>query len=166
MKLMFVYGTLKRGSYNNIMLGKSKFLGRAVTKPSLNIKSIGIPIVVAPFSDAMRETAKPIIGEVYKVSKRIIDMVDILEGHPDLYKRFLIDIETKNETLEAYIYLFQQDNFTIEPNFEQTGTDRSILITEEGYEWIEVRCPDCGSEIEMLETGVGVCYTCKKLVEF
>lgn len=165
MELMFVYGTLKRGSHNNIMLGKSKFLGRAVTKPGLNIKSIGIPIVVAPFSDAMKKAAKPIIGEVYKVSKRTINIVDVLEGHPNLYKRFLIDIEMKNKTLKAYIYLFRQDNFTIEPNFEQIGADCSILITEEGYEWIENRCPDCGGEIEVLGNNIGICYSCRKVVE-
>jgi gamma-glutamylaminecyclotransferase len=165
MKLMFVYGTLKQGSHNNIMLGKSKFLGRAVTKPKLNIKSVGIPIVMTPFSDAMRKTAKPIIGEVYKVSKKTINTVDILEGHPDLYKRFLIDVEVENKILEAYIYLFQSDNFTIEPNFEHTGTDCSITITEEGYEWVEVRCPDCGGELDVLGNDVGICYNCRKLVE-
>jgi gamma-glutamylcyclotransferase (GGCT)/AIG2-like uncharacterized protein YtfP len=165
MRLMFVYGTLKQGSYNNIMLGKSKFLGRAVTKSNLNIKSIGIPIVVAPFSDAMREVAKPIVGEVYKVSKRTIDIVDVLEGHPDLYRRFLIDVEIENKTLEAYIYLFQHDNFTIEPNFEHSSSDFSITETEEGYEWTEIKCPDCGGEIEMLGNNIGICCNCRKIVE-
>lgn len=106
MKLMFVYGTLKQGSHNNSMLGKSELLGRAVTKPALNIKSVGVPIVMTPFTDNMRKIAKPIIGEVYKVSKRTISIVDILEGHPDLYKRLLIDIEMKNKIYEAYIYIF------------------------------------------------------------
>ena len=110
MKLLFVYGTLKQDNYNNIILGRSKFLGRGVTKIKLNIKSVGIPIVVAPFTDSMREMAKPIIGEVYKVSKGTIAKIDVLEGHPDLYKRFLIDVEIENKTFEAYIYLFQQDN--------------------------------------------------------
>ena len=165
MKLMFVYGTLKQGSHNNSMLGKSKFLGKAVTKPALNIKSVGVPIVMTPFTDAMRNIAKPIVGEVYRVSKKTIDTIDILEGHPDLYKRFLIDVEIENKIHEAYIYLFQSDNFTMEPTFENVSTDCSITITEEGYEWGEVGCPDCGGTIEMLGDNIGVCYDCRKLVE-
>ena len=165
MKLLFVYGTLKMGSQNNIMLNRSKFLGKAVTKPSLNIRSVGIPIVVAPFTDKMRELAKPIIGEVYKISKKTLELVDVLEGHPDLYKRRLIDVELEGDIVETYIYLFQPNNFAREPDFDQPETDCSIKITEEGYEWVELRCPICNSIIDILDNDVGVCYYCKKLLE-
>jgi gamma-glutamylcyclotransferase (GGCT)/AIG2-like uncharacterized protein YtfP len=165
MKLLFVYGTLKQGSYNNAMLCGSKFVGRAVTKPSLNIKSVSVPIVVTPFTDDMRKTAKPIIGEVYKISKKTLRIVDILEGHPELYKRFIIDVELEGDTVEAYIYLFQPGNFVRTPDFDQPETDCSIKVTEEGYEWVEARCPTCNTVLDMIQDSVGVCYTCKKIVE-
>lgn len=166
MKLLFVYGTLKKGSHNNVMLDRSKFLGRAVTKPSLNIKSIGVPVVVTPFTDKMREIAKPIIGEVYKISQKTLKTVDYLEGHPDLYKRFLIDVEMEENTVEVYIYLFQPDNFVSTPDFDQPELDCSIKITGEGYEWVEPRCPDCNGIVDIIQDNIGVCYRCKKIMEF
>lgn len=166
MDLIFVYGTLKQGSHNNSILTNSKFVGRAVTEKNLNIKSMGIPIVMMPSTDTMENTAKPIIGEVYKVSKKTMNNVDILEGHPDLYKRIIIDVKIENEIHKAYIYLFQQNNFFEEPDFEQEPNDYSIEITEEGYRWIDIKCPHCGGEIDILKDNVGVCYYCKKLVEF
>jgi gamma-glutamylcyclotransferase (GGCT)/AIG2-like uncharacterized protein YtfP len=165
MRLLFVYGTLKMGSQNNIMLNRSKFLGRAVTKPSLNIRSVGVPIVVAPFTDAMRKMAKPIIGEVYKISKKILELIDVLEGHPTLYKRRLIDVGLEGDIVEAYIYLFQPGNFARTPDFDQPETDCSIKVTEEGYEWVEIRCPTCNNILDVLQDNVGVCYHCKKLLE-
>lgn len=166
MKLMFVYGTLKQGSHNNSILTNSKFVGRAVTEKNLNIKSIGIPVVMMPSTDTMKNIAKPIIGEVYKVSKRTIKTIDILEGHPNLYKRTIMSVKIKNEIHKAYIYLFQQNNFIEESGFEQEPDDCSITITEEGYEWAEIKCPFCNGEINMLENNIGVCYYCRKLVEF
>lgn len=165
MELLFVYGTLKRGSHNNIMLNRAKFLGRAVTKPRLNIKSVGVPIVVTPITDKMKEAAKPIIGEVYKISKRILKAVDYLEGHPDLYKRFQIDIELEKNTVKAYIYLFQPNNFARTLDFDQSELDCSIKITEEGYEWVEFRCPKCNDVMDIIGGNVAVCYNCKKSME-
>jgi len=141
MGLMFVYGTLKQGNCNNSILASSKFIGRAVTKESLNIKSVGVPIVVMPFTNAMRNTAKPIIGEVYEVPKRTVRIIDVLEGHPELYKRTMIDIELKGEIYKAYIYLFQQSNFLEGLDFGQEYANDSIIITEEGYKWVDIEYP-------------------------
>ena len=109
MHLLFVYGTLKEGYSNNILLRGTEFIGKAVTIDNLGLISVGIPLAIS--SESTKEETKPIIGEVYKISSKVLEIVDILEGHPDMYKREIrkIKILESYEIIDAYIYLFQSE---------------------------------------------------------
>lgn len=103
--LVFVYGTLKQGFHNHYLLRGVKFVGNAVTVDKWALPIYGgthLPTVL-PLNDGYA-----IKGEAYRPSKADWKLLDRLEGHPDMYKRVLVDIklvdgDTPNK---AWIYLF------------------------------------------------------------
>lgn len=99
---LFVYGTLLSECSNNYKLKDSKCLGKATTTfESYQMYSFGYyPAVV-------HGGIKKIHGEVYEVtSKEVIDSLDRMEGHPDVYRRenILIDLNDNDVECESYIY--------------------------------------------------------------
>lgn len=84
--IVFVYGTLKRGKSNNILLTGSEYLGLGVTVDKYAMYEHGIPYV----SEKMSLTN--IVGELYKVDKHTLKSLDNLEGHPEWYKRKKVEI--------------------------------------------------------------------------
>lgn len=167
MRYLFVYGTLKEGYCNDMLLRGTEFTGEAVTTDSFNIKSFGVPIVLAPMNAEMEDLAKPIVGEVYNILPKVLRTVDILEGHPDLYKRIKTKVKLFEtyETLEAYIYLFQPDDICIY-DYGLTDNDNSVTVTEHGYEWIDViPCWLCGENIKVKGSN-GRCPNCGTFVRF
>lgn len=81
---LFVYGTLKMGRGNNVVLGDSKFMFNYVTEPIYTMVTMGgFPIV-------KRGGTTAITGEVYKVyNEQTLKRIFRLEGytgipnHPD-----------------------------------------------------------------------------------
>jgi gamma-glutamylcyclotransferase (GGCT)/AIG2-like uncharacterized protein YtfP len=72
--LFAVYGSLKKGSYNNYLLGNSEYLGVHKTEPSYSLYDGGFPVVE-------RDGTTPITCEVYKATdQRIINSIFSLEG--------------------------------------------------------------------------------------
>ena len=107
MEIVFVYGTLKRGHGNHILLEKSEFLGPAETNDKYVMYQAGIPFV----SKAFKETR--ISGEVYRVDELELNHLDLLEGHPTWYKReeiYVKYINNKGEvkTTKAWLYFNEQ----------------------------------------------------------
>ena len=147
--LIIVYGTLKKGQHNSCMLEGEELIGVAATIEKFNMASIGVPIVSQPLTDNAKRSAKPIVGEVYKINQSLLGYVDQLEGHPVLYKRTLKKIKMLNtrEILEAYIYLFSSCVHDVERYFDEyeeeegkiiLSNDGSIItVTEDGYEWFD-----------------------------
>ena len=145
--LVFVYGTLKKGQGNNFMLNGEEFIGKAATTESLNMASIGVPVVMRLFVDNMRKMAEPVIGEVYNISKKLLKILDQLEGHPDLYKRTAIKVRLleSQKVVKAYIYFFVPGQIHVEKFFDYETDGRTILNrdgcliirTENGQEWFE-----------------------------
>ncbi len=80
---VFVYGTLKRGFGNHILLdnSESEFLGDAKTSPDFTMFSMG------GFPGCSKIGSTEIVGEVYNVSDRVLERLDSLEGHPEWYTR-------------------------------------------------------------------------------
>jgi len=78
---VFVYGTLKVGFGNNYLLRGSECLGVAKTQEYYSMTSSGIPFV----HHTPKQTT--IKGELYKVNKNTLHQLDMLEGHPNWYKR-------------------------------------------------------------------------------
>lgn len=106
MALIFVYGTLKRGMWNNRLLGEhALYLGEAVTKDQYLMRDIGFPII---FTRDWPEQLGHVMGEVYDVTSDVVDNLDRLERHPDWYRRTPIVVNNLDTgarmDVEAYIY--------------------------------------------------------------
>lgn len=110
---MFVYGTLKSGYGNNILLQNERKIGNAETVDSYIMKAGGIPYV---FKDKKLSTIK---GELWEVDKDTLPSIDRLEGHPNWYKREKINVISNDKEHSAWIY------------FMQGNSDSSNLMTVE-----------------------------------
>jgi gamma-glutamylaminecyclotransferase len=91
MHKVFVYGTLKEGHGNDVLLSFSKKIGEGFTKERYVMYESGIPFV----SKSLALTK--IYGEVYLVTDDTLDSLDMLEGHPDWYKREEVPIIYNND---------------------------------------------------------------------
>lgn len=107
---LFVYGTLRKGKHNHHILRNSKCLGEFHTERGLGLIVQGLPFLVEDV------TGPGCWGELYEVDRNVLSDCDRLEGHPDFYKRTLIDVidpETKRkEPTWAYIYQGEFRNAT------------------------------------------------------
>ena len=106
---LFVYGTLQSGHGNNDVLEKhsSMYLGPAYTKPDYKLINLG-------HFPGLIEGKYVVHGELYKISSAVLSACDWLEGHPDFYKRELIDVfvQSKNpsdiyEVNKVWAYIYQ-----------------------------------------------------------
>ena len=100
--LIFVYGTLKRGYSNNILLASCPFIGQAITKPHYRLYDCG------PYPCLIKdEHGRAIRGEIYEVDDAVLRRLDRLEGVPFLYQRGEIELQNFQGPVIAYFY--QQD---------------------------------------------------------
>lgn len=140
--LVFVYGTLKRWHYNNIMLRSSIFVGEAVTCKPMYMYSYGVPIVTIPSDSESFVQVLPIVGEVYSVSKRILQQLDILEGHPDMYIRTLERVQMEDRNKKAYIYIRSDRSLGLleeEMMYNEENLQEGIEIIDNKYKWVGLR---------------------------
>lgn len=101
--LIFVYGTLKRGWGNNVIIRNQEFIGKATTAdPAYQMYTLGgFPGVV--LGD------KHITGEVWLVDDEAFQRCDRLEGNPTFYKRERIPVSVNDKLFQAWIYIYQGD---------------------------------------------------------
>lgn len=98
---VFVYGTLRRGFGNHILLKSQRFLGEAITsdRAYVMIDSFGLPFVIkAPKNSSL---SYYIAGELYEVDMPTLGALDTLESNGYLYKREKI----RTSRGKAWIYL-------------------------------------------------------------
>lgn len=102
-ELLFVYGSLKKGFDNNILLEKStRRLGKASTvgKFAMFEDSFG------NYPYLINKPINRISGELYKIQrKELLDRIDEFEGVPDYYKRKRIKVKTHEGVCFAYAYI-------------------------------------------------------------
>lgn len=105
---LFVYGTLRKNFGNHDFLKNSTFLGNAVTVPNTLLFGTVIPFMkyINLKDFEYLNIDSHVKGEVYLVSKTELENIDILEGHPDFYKRekILVNLNNKEEYIYSYIY--------------------------------------------------------------
>ncbi len=105
---IFVYGTLRRGGSNHHLLleGRAEFVARARTPPAFELLDLGaFPAMVAGGTTS-------VLGEVYVVSERLRERLDILEDVPRLYHRTAITLE---DGAEVETYLLADVSFSRSP---------------------------------------------------
>jgi gamma-glutamylcyclotransferase (GGCT)/AIG2-like uncharacterized protein YtfP len=113
-----VYGTLKRGYGNNVLLEKSTFVGKGKTteKYPLVIRTSGLPFMLYKKNQGYNVEV-----ELYLVNKDTLRKLDMLEGHPDWYRRreVSVNIDELDAPISAWIYFGpnEYDNLTYHERF-------------------------------------------------
>lgn len=104
---IFVYGTLKKGFVNHFYLKNEKFISNATTLekyqmyPSLNF---AFPFLIKS------EKYDFIKGEIFEVnSKEVLNLLDNLEGYPDLYLKEFIDIKLESGNIIKALTYFKNE---------------------------------------------------------
>lgn len=94
MTFIFVYGSLKKGFSNHHTLGKSVFLGEAITNSKEFTMFDGVfPFVSDGFNDD--DYTGSVVGELYQITQEgIMSNLERLEGVPVLYVTREIDVTT------------------------------------------------------------------------
>ena len=95
---IFVYGSLMRGESNHGLLNNeySTFLSKGITQRGYSLYDLdGFPGMVEGGTSA-------VLGEIYEICAFTRSRLDQLEGHPQFYKRTLIELQD-GEKIETYI---------------------------------------------------------------
>jgi len=107
-ELVFVYGSLKNGFGNNVVLQRtnSVLIGSAVTEESIySMISFGSFPGVYRANDQC-ETPYRIQGELYAVNKKGMRNLDTLESNGSFYQREVTKIRIDDKTtVDAWMYL-------------------------------------------------------------
>jgi len=108
-----VYGTLKSGYGNNFLLEDATLVGKGRTtdKYPLIIRQGGLPFMLYKKNHGYNVEV-----ELYLVDKKILRRLDILEGHPEWYRRreVSVTIDEIDTPITAWIYFgpSEYDNLT------------------------------------------------------
>ena len=86
---VFVYGTLKQGRSNANALRGAEFLGRCRLTEGHKLVDLGFypGLVMDPAPNAPKRT---VLGEVYRINREQLAILDMIEGHPDYYARMKV----------------------------------------------------------------------------
>ena len=106
---IFTYGTLKRGFKNHyLLLDDATFVSNAITCEKYQM----CPCINKSFPFLIKsEKVQQIRGEVFKTSSsELLDVLDFLEGYPNLYIKKIIDVELENKDIvKALVYVKNED---------------------------------------------------------
>jgi gamma-glutamylcyclotransferase (GGCT)/AIG2-like uncharacterized protein YtfP len=100
--MLFVYGTLRRNNINNHILISHGAIYRSEYKTHDKYKMYSTnsyPYILPDNSGTY------IIGDVYCVSDKLIELLDGLEGHPHQYTRTTINIIDGDNIFTVYAYI-------------------------------------------------------------
>ncbi len=78
---VFAYGSLMRGLKYSALLSDAVFCGAAETRDPYELYDLGPYPAASPGGQAVLQ------GEVYELDEATLERVDVLEGHPHLYRR-------------------------------------------------------------------------------
>lgn len=106
MENVFVYGTLRKGSWNNYILSDSILIAEGKTKEKFKLIVDRIPYVLK--SDKVSN----ITGEVYEVDSQTLNRLDNLEGHPTWYRREKTEINTPKGSISAWLYFYPENVYS------------------------------------------------------
>ena len=102
-KLLFVYGTLKRGGSNHHFLTGQEFVGEARTAPGFRLYDLGgYPGMVTNPGDR-----DGVMGEIWAVDAAALRRLDGLEGlDQGLYRRDVVPLlpPFAEQPIETYLY--------------------------------------------------------------
>ena len=132
--LIFVYGSLRKGFHNDIYLKDAEFIGNFQTLEKFymySYKSYPFPYILRKKLEKCTSEPIQIQGEVYKINESILKRLDVLEGHPDFYKRQEIEVESNTEKLIVESYILENDKILDEIN---DGIE-TLFVLISGGDW-------------------------------
>lgn len=103
-KLLFIYGTLRRGGRAQYMMADAEYIGQAT--------SLGRLVHVDQYPGLIRDSESLVKGELYLVDEVLMKKLDQYEGcneNPPLYRAEKVDVLLDDgERFSAITYVFQQ----------------------------------------------------------
>ena len=118
MHRVFVYGSLKRGRYNNDLLRESRFIGERITQDETWImRSLGgFPGVVKQYHGGLSAS---ICGDLYEVDDMTLARLDRLESNGHFYNRELVKLRDESEPAWMYVLINSHSfGMTMQPLYE------------------------------------------------
>jgi len=109
MNKLFVYGTLKKQHSRNNILGAASFIKEIKSLPSYTMIDLGA------FPGILDSGNNVIFGELYEVDDSILEMCDLIEGHPNFYKRKLVKLKIG---MKAEAYFLPKSQYNTYPVIE------------------------------------------------
>lgn len=100
MHKVFVYGSLKRGFGNNVLLADSNLIDTTLTKDRFQMNSLG------GFPGVVKSQKGFVSGELYEVNDTTLARLDQLEGNGRFYNREVVDLENGEE---AWMYFLMEE---------------------------------------------------------
>jgi gamma-glutamylcyclotransferase (GGCT)/AIG2-like uncharacterized protein YtfP len=113
---VFVYGTLMKGYKNHRLIDSqktSKFLGKGVTQDN-----IFTMIDLVNFPGVIEKGVTNIVGEIYEIDLNTLQSLDYLEGHPNFYRRKVVNIINKKKVEEVNMYILNSSYNERSSNFD------------------------------------------------
>lgn len=105
-QFVLVYGTLKRTLHNSYLLKNSKFIGYDSVTGALRMFDMrGLPGVTRN-ATVIKDTVS-VHGELYAVDDDILTSLDLLEGHPDWYRRERLKTDIHDKSAWVYLQPYQ-----------------------------------------------------------
>lgn len=102
--LVFVYGTLKKGGFNNRLIKGAHYIGKAWSKVKclkMYVNDYNVPVVFF----TSQSDGHSVQGELYRCSTEMVRDLDRIEANGDYYKRRKIVIEADDGTVDkAFMY--------------------------------------------------------------
>lgn len=125
---IFVYGTLKRREERGRVLSEASQAGQARFVGHASMAGVGL-ISLGAYPGMLFSESGPTrtLGEVWSVSDDILEDLDAIEGHPNLFIRHgaeaLVDHSTEFEyyEVEAYFYDLEPESFEPGTYYWQDG---------------------------------------------
>lgn len=107
-----VYGTLRKGNGNNVLLSDSKFLGEGFTLPKFEMFSLGAFPGITGGSTSIKV-------EVYEVDSETLSRLDRLEGYRGIGENNFYDREIISTPYgNAMTYTLRDDGYNEYPRIE------------------------------------------------
>lgn len=125
--MVFVYGSLKQGFWNNDLLIGSDFIGQGVTLDA-NYRMISL----GGFPGVKHDGECSIAGELYCVNDEVFARLDRLESNGYMYQRVETEVvDQDGELYSAWMYIFLLDDrgrgFSDQIDISDSGLGFSVL---------------------------------------
>lgn len=104
--LVGVYGSLRAGLMNHVVLGDSPYISMGVVT-GFSMYSLGDYPALVRNKDSLTE----VVVELYDVASLV--NLDRLEGYPKYYSRKQVKVDTPQGAVMAWVYYMKRDDLTI-----------------------------------------------------